>query len=77
MQSGLAEEKQRKYVLGTFTETCSLPFLGTRGRRASDRMAQGVTPTTGYHAERTGDCIRRRKHGRLTACPGSILRLRN
>ena len=34
---GLAEEKQRKYILGAFTETCSPLFLGTRDRRASGR----------------------------------------
>ena len=44
MQSGLAEEKQRKYVLGAFTETCSLLFLGTRDRRASERHGTRSNP---------------------------------
>jgi len=36
--------KQRKYVLGAFTETCSLLFLGTRDRRASERHGTRRNP---------------------------------
>ena len=54
MQSGLEEERQGKYVQGAFTETRPLLSPGIRARRA---VTQEVARTTGYHAERTGECI--------------------
>ena len=71
-QSGLAEESRGNTSWAPSPRRARCCSWAPATAAPASAMAQGITPTTGYHAERTGDCIR---HMSMVDCPGSTPRL--